>query len=116
MPATSITSVMMPASFFSRPSAAEAAWVIPLAWPFASLSATCLTWGARSCLPKYSEEGSRWIGVACLERAIVVDGRHTNQASDREEGERREGETVSEINATEEKNGQLPSCGVWQHV
>lgn len=82
MPATSMMSVVMPASFFVTgalpvPVLPTDTW--PLAFPltFSAIpfgTSSSLRCGARSCLPEYSEDGSRRRGVACFVRAIAGRG------------------------------------------
>lgn len=80
MPATSMMSVTMPASFFATGALSALLLALPppfdttpLAFPFA---ASCsLAFGARSCLLAYSDDGSRRTGVACFMRAMAGRGR-----------------------------------------
>jgi hypothetical protein len=73
MPATSITSVTMPASLFAMRTLSPGAWplVCTLALSTIPFAATgSLLRARRSCLLAYSEDGSRRRGVACFVRAM----------------------------------------------
>ena len=72
MPATSMTSVTTPASLFAAGLPTWELSALPLASALALLAtAVSLPGAIRSCLLTYSEDGSRRIGVACFERAIM---------------------------------------------
>ncbi len=79
MPATQMTRVTTPGSFFATGAAAGSevsrdgdAWPLDLAGSRVALGS--LLRGERSSLLAYSEEGSRRSGVACLVRAMAGRG------------------------------------------